>query len=385
MKKLFFNRSVVLLLSGVAGVSSTAALAQQAEVRATARVINLGADEGGTGTVTLVADGDGDEKSLKVKIESPKFWLGISLKPIDGDLAKYLGSTDGVFVESVFPESPAAKGGIKQGDILITANGTKLTDPKSLFAVMNALKAGENGSVMPVAFEFLRNGAKQTVEVAPADRPKEMQVQVGGGDEKQTITIDADAEAEEVLSNLRSITEGKDGVRIFRFGSPAKLLIGPESKAGSEHSKSESKNVHINKDGHVVEVRVHREGDGDAKIVVVKDGDKKEFTEKDLEKIPEDIREQVKSMLSTKPNAASGTLRMEVIGGDLNESGIKLNLAELIGKNKALAEEVAARAQASAKIAREAAKMPSEVNELKAQIESLRAEVKALRDQLDKK
>ncbi len=65
---------------------------------------------------------EGDEKSAELNLSltadaPPKIWLGIGLKEVTGDLATYLGSSEGVFVEEVFPTAPRPVPSWRQGTL----------------------------------------------------------------------------------------------------------------------------------------------------------------------------------------------------------------------------------------------------------------------------
>ncbi|MBI4560975.1 MAG: trypsin-like peptidase domain-containing protein, partial [Candidatus Rokubacteria bacterium] len=57
-------------------------------------------------------------------------WLGISVQPVSPELAQSLGSTGptGAVVTSVYPGSPAADAGLKQGDLILSFGGTPVDD-----------------------------------------------------------------------------------------------------------------------------------------------------------------------------------------------------------------------------------------------------------------
>jgi len=59
-------------------------------------------------------------------------FLGISMQPIDNDLAEAfeVNTTQGVLVVDVVKESPAEKAGLKQGDIIMKINGTTVKNPE---------------------------------------------------------------------------------------------------------------------------------------------------------------------------------------------------------------------------------------------------------------
>jgi len=89
-------------------------------------------------------------------------WLGVQMQEITPALAKAIGLSDvkGVLVDIVTKDSPAAHGGIKQGDVIIGFNGAPVTDTRSLaFAVA----ATPSGKTVPV--QILRDGQQLTVNV----------------------------------------------------------------------------------------------------------------------------------------------------------------------------------------------------------------------------
>lgn len=61
-------------------------------------------------------------------------FLGVSLQPIDPDLAEAFGSdsTQGALIADVVEGSPAEKGGLKQGDIIVKMNGYPVKSPGQL-------------------------------------------------------------------------------------------------------------------------------------------------------------------------------------------------------------------------------------------------------------
>lgn len=71
-------------------------------------------------------------------------WLGVMIQNIDEDLAQSFGFSDtkGALVGDVTQDSPAAKGGLQQGDIVISYNGTKIEDVTHLRHMVAATKPG---------------------------------------------------------------------------------------------------------------------------------------------------------------------------------------------------------------------------------------------------
>ena len=69
--------------------------------------------------------------------------LGVTVSALQGQLADYFGVKDGVLVTSVTPDSPAAKAGVKAGDVITTVNGANVTSPADLRQRTSRLSDGE--------------------------------------------------------------------------------------------------------------------------------------------------------------------------------------------------------------------------------------------------
>ena len=58
--------------------------------------------------------------------------LGARLQPLTGQLAEYFGAKDGVLVSSVDADSPAAKAGLKAGDVITSVNGRAVNETRDI-------------------------------------------------------------------------------------------------------------------------------------------------------------------------------------------------------------------------------------------------------------
>jgi len=89
-------------------------------------------------------------------------YLGVSIQSITPTLADEfkLKEVRGALVGDVLPDSPAAKAGIKAGDVVLNFNGKNVADRRRLQLEVADVKPG---STVPV--EILRDGAKQTLNV----------------------------------------------------------------------------------------------------------------------------------------------------------------------------------------------------------------------------
>jgi len=92
-------------------------------------------------------------------------WLGVSIQQVTPDLAKSLGLEDarGALVADVTSESPAAKGGVQRGDVIVAYNGTKVAESATLPSLVAETPVGET-----VPVEVLRSGKSKTLEVKVA-------------------------------------------------------------------------------------------------------------------------------------------------------------------------------------------------------------------------
>jgi len=101
-------------------------------------------------------------------------WLGVSIQPLDRDLAAYLGipATTGVIVNSVADGSPAAKAGLRVGDVLtaVAAHPVEAEKEEDLGAFQRMVAATAPGK--RAAIELMRDGKPKTLEVTLATQPK---------------------------------------------------------------------------------------------------------------------------------------------------------------------------------------------------------------------
>ena len=89
-------------------------------------------------------------------------FLGVSLQPIDKDLAEALGleKPEGALVADVIADSPAAAAGVQQGDIILEINGVIVKGPATL---RNDVMLNQPGA--KVALKINRKGKIMTIQV----------------------------------------------------------------------------------------------------------------------------------------------------------------------------------------------------------------------------
>jgi serine protease Do len=77
------------------------------------------------------------------------FEIGMRIQTIDEGIASYyhLKSAKGVIVTKIYPNTPAEKGGIEVGDIIIEVEGFKINNENSIFSVFHEFRTGQTITV----------------------------------------------------------------------------------------------------------------------------------------------------------------------------------------------------------------------------------------------
>ena len=114
----------------------------------------------------------------------------------------------GVLVATVTPNGPAAKGGVKPGDVIVAIDGKSIKDGDQLVGDISARKVGSS-----VQLGLLRNGGKENVNVAIADRAK-LFADVGNQTDDNAAPTESDA------------GEGKLGITVTALPSSVSSKLG---------------------------------------------------------------------------------------------------------------------------------------------------------------
>ncbi|HET6391172.1 Do family serine endopeptidase [Hyphomicrobium sp.] len=99
---------------------------------------------------------------LKQYGEVRRGWLGVKVQTVTGDIAETLGLADntGALIAAVTPDSPAAKGGLEAGDVIVKFDGKDVTTMRGLPKLVAQSEVGQEVDV-----ELLRKGQKQNAKV----------------------------------------------------------------------------------------------------------------------------------------------------------------------------------------------------------------------------
>ncbi|WP_158044827.1 DegQ family serine endoprotease [Skermanella pratensis] len=88
-------------------------------------------------------------------------WLGVAIQPVTPEIAEALGLDQqrGALVAQVTPDSPAAKAGIEQGDVITQFDGRQLEGPRELSRTVAQTDVGKQ-----ISITVLRDGKSRTLD-----------------------------------------------------------------------------------------------------------------------------------------------------------------------------------------------------------------------------
>jgi serine protease Do len=152
-------------------------------------------------------------------------YLGVSIQELNQELAKQfgVGETRGVLVTDVLADSPAKRGKLDRGDVIVEYDGHPVVNPTQFRNLVAQTPVGKK-----VHLKLLRSGKERDVEVAVAEQPLTM-ARAGGEPEEEQPRLEgalAGVEVRDLSSDLArrfNLLREKTGVVVVRVaeGSPA--------------------------------------------------------------------------------------------------------------------------------------------------------------------
>lgn len=224
--------------------------------------------------------GDG----IVIRLGEPSgYWIGIEIEPLDAEdrAGTDLPEGQGLEVEQVLPESPAASAGIQEDDILVSAGDQPL---HNLDELQKLIQESEG---KPLSIVLLRDGERKTVEVTPARREQ-------GG----VIVLTEEGEERE---------EGEEGAE----RRPRDHRLNPQSRPGSAFQWQP---LHVVPGGPApgnagfpddLNVTIRKRGNAPVRIRVTQGVQSWTIGPDELDKLPEPIRGHVAGLLPHPTPAAA--------------------------------------------------------------------------------
>lgn len=215
------------------------------------------------------------ERPFMIRVKLSDYWLGLDCTPLSPTMRAQLklNEGEGLVVERVVPESPAAKAGIKQHDLLLSAGDKPIKNVEQLMTLLEENKGKE------LTVHMLRGGEKTTVAVTPEKRPK-----AEGAPRDRLRWLAGDGE--KAIEVLREQLE-KSGVPLrMQFFHPGMVL--PPGAAVTAFPDD-------------LHVHIHKHGNKPAEVVVERGEKEWTVTEDTLDELPEDVRPHVEGLFGRAP------------------------------------------------------------------------------------
>jgi serine protease Do len=159
-------------------------------------------------------DADGDD-DLQVFV-STGGWLGVGVSEVSADTMKQLKLPEerGALLGKVVPESPAAKAGLHEKDVVLEINGQRVEGSEQFRRMIHEIPAGRTANLT-----IWRDGRTQTVKVTLA-KPEMNNLKVFSGN-PQSFAFKMP-----VMPDL----SGLDHLRTFTMVSPGRPLLGIDAE-----------------------------------------------------------------------------------------------------------------------------------------------------------
>jgi len=209
----------------------------------------------------------------KRPVKLGEYWIGVAVYVPEEEALRTqlkLPKDQGLVVERVVPDSPAAKAGIERLDVLLSVGDKPLKEVQDLIDAVEAAK-GEN-----IRVRVIHDGQEKEVSLKPAKRPAE--------DKDAEREGSPSGDREDVERWLKRLLPGdlQKSMR-FHYFHPGTIL--PRGAAVQPPLPDD------------MTVTITKKGAKPAQIAVQR-GDKKwDVGEDDLTKLPEDVRPHVERML----------------------------------------------------------------------------------------
>jgi len=294
-----------------------------------------------------------------------EYWLGVVVtRPSPALRAQLkLPKDQGLVVDVLQPDSPAAKAGLQQYDVLLKGNEKPLSSAGDLMQLIDQVKDGK------LTLDLLRAGEHATVTVTPAKRPAHEPGGLGGP------RLPLDAAVNGLTWNIDPNVLPPGGPLQFQIIRPGQILPPGNPVMGLPGGGLTAMEITVHAktnlaDGYKVEIT--RQGAEPARVVVARDKEKWEGTSNDLSKIPDKVRAEVEKLLH--PAFDDPRVFRLPAGGGLVGS-VTANGPLMTGAGS-VAGGLANAAAVGSNVANRLSAMQKQIDELRQAVDALQNEVK---------
>ena len=135
-------------------------------------IISKGGGNNGIGFAIPVAMVKDVVEKLVADGKVTRGYLGVAIADLDNEFAKVYKRKEGALVLDISAETPAAKGGLKRGDLIYAINGKEIKDRSSLQNTIASFKPDEK-----IKIDLERDGKDMSLNIVLGDRTSLVQIQ----------------------------------------------------------------------------------------------------------------------------------------------------------------------------------------------------------------
>jgi membrane-associated protease RseP (regulator of RpoE activity) len=134
---------------------------------------------------------------IRNRTEASRGWLGVSVQDVTAEVAKNLNlkPPTGAFIVGVSEGGPAAKAGLRSGDVITAVNGRTIKNYSTLSMIVANFRVGEN-----VTIKAFRNGQERIYSVT-IERRNENEIETAARDSRSGIMAQELAQGKEAPLN----------------------------------------------------------------------------------------------------------------------------------------------------------------------------------------
>ena len=164
-------------------------------------------------------------KQLREDGKVSRGWLGVVIQEVNKDLAESFGleRPAGALVAQVMDSGPAAKGGLKVGDVILSVNGQAIDMSGDLPHLIGAMKPGSKAKL-----EVVRDGDRKTLTLEIGALPEEGDLLASAGGQGGATSSDnrLGVSVTELTDAQRQALEINGGVVIREVSQGPAAMIG---------------------------------------------------------------------------------------------------------------------------------------------------------------
>lgn len=209
---------------------------------------------------------------LKAHGKVTRGWLGVSIQPVDADLAASLSldKPKGALVAEVTEDSPAAKAGVLAGDVITRVNRKDMTDVRDVSRTVADLRPGTKADIV-----VWREGREKTIRAEIGVFPEKLEMAAADGEDGPTD--------EETTQSLGLALANGDGGVVVQSVDPSSEAAEKGIQPGDIIVKVSGRDVKTPAD--VVEgVRQAKKADKASVLLLLRSQDQQRFVALAIEK-----------------------------------------------------------------------------------------------------